>query len=234
MSIIEFNDVSKVFKKNRENHVVLRNINLKIKKGEFVCIVGSSGCGKTTMLNLILGVHLCTEGNIFVKAREVDKISYDCAVVFQENSLFPWLTVIQNVEFGLKMKGMKKKEREDISLRYLDMVNLKGYKNAFIHELSGGMKQRVALSRALATERDILLLDEPFSALDQNNRKILQLELLKIWESTKKTIIMVTHSDEEALFLADRVIKLCPEMKNIKSDSYINASRSRNIGSLTV
>lgn len=228
MSIIVLNNVSKDFKKKNETHSVLRNISLEIKKGEFVCIVGSSGCGKSTILKLILGAHLCTEGSVFVKGKRVDKISFDCATVFQENSLFPWLNVIQNIEFGLKMLGMKRKECEKRAMKYLNMVSLEEYKYAYIHELSGGMRQRVALSRALATEREILLLDEPFSALDQINRRNLQLELLKIWEETCKTVIMVTHSEDEALFLADRIIWLCPEIKNIKKDIFINNPRPRN------
>lgn len=221
MPIIKFVNVSKVFKKNRNEHVVLKNINLEIEKGEFVCIVGASGCGKTTLLNLTLGIYTCTEGDVYIKDKPVKKVNMDCAAVYQDNSLFPWLTVEQNVEFELRMRGVKRQEREIICCQYLNMVKLHNFKTSYIHELSGGMKQRVALSRALATEREILVLDEPFSALDESNRKSLQLELLNVKKKTNKTIVMVTHSETESLFLADRIIKLCPILKNIKEDKYI-------------
>lgn len=216
MAIIEFIHVSKIFKRNRDEQVVLKDINLKIDTGEFVCITGSSGCGKTTMLNLILGIHSCSGGRVLVKDKPVNGVNYDCAAVFQDSLLFGWLTVAQNVEFGLKMRGIKKEERKEISLKYLEMVRLQDYKDAFVHELSGGMKQRAALSRALATEREILIFDEPFSSLDPQNREALQLELLKIKKSANKTIVMVTHSNNEALILGDRIIKLCPETGNIR------------------
>lgn len=218
MPIIEFINASKTFIKNKEEHIVLEDINLEVEKDDFVCVVGSSGCGKTTLLNMILGFYTCTKGTVLVKGKPVKKINYDCAAVFQENSLLPWLTVTQNVEFGLKMSGLKKTERKRISYHYLEMVKLKDYKDAYIHELSGGMKQRVALSRALATGREILILDEPFSSLDELNREALQLDLLEIKKNSCKTIVMVTHSTDEAFFLANRIIKLCPEIKNIKED----------------
>ncbi|HEX2927151.1 MAG TPA: ABC transporter ATP-binding protein [Ruminiclostridium sp.] len=221
MGIIEFVNVSKVFKRNGAEHVVLKGINLKVETGQFVCITGSSGCGKTTLLNLILGICPCTGGTVFVKGRAVNGINYECAAVFQDSSLFPWLTVAQNVEFGPKMRGIKGDGLGKISDEYLEMVGLRDCKDAFVHELSGGMKQRVALSRALATGRDILIFDEPFSALDQQNREAMQLELLSIKKNADKTIVMVTHSEDEAFLLGDRIIKLCPETGNIGEDLLI-------------
>ncbi|MCX5633307.1 MAG: ABC transporter ATP-binding protein [Phycisphaerae bacterium] len=227
--MIEICDLSKSFKGRNGELAVLQNINLEIKNGEFLCIVGPSGCGKTTLMNIIAGLDLATSGKVLHKGKLIEGISPERLVIFQDLGLFPWLTVQKNVEFGLKLKKLSPKERQEIALEYLDMVNLIHFKDAYIHELSGGMKQRVALARALAINPEILLMDEPFAALDAQTRDMLHMELQKIWAKTKKTIIFVTHNVREAVCLGDRVIVFSSLPAVIKSSFAVNLERPRRI-----
>jgi len=201
-------NVSKVFEDSKED--VLNEINLEIDKGEFVCVVGQSGCGKSTLLNLIAGLEKPTEGEILLNSHPVTGPGADRIVMFQEHALFPWLNVIQNVEFGMKLAGFPQNEQEERALTYLRMVGLEEYKNYAIHQLSGGMRQRVALARALTLDSEILLMDEPFSALDKQTSNRLREELQEIWMKTKRTVLFITHSVEEAVYLADRVVVMSP------------------------
>jgi NitT/TauT family transport system ATP-binding protein len=206
MGIIDVKNVTKIFETHKGSVKALDNINFSVEKGEFLCIVGASGCGKSTLLNLIAGFEKPTEGEILVNGRRVEAIHSNATMVFQEYALFPWKTVLGNVEFGLKMKNVEKKERREIANEYIKMVKLDGFQNSFPKELSGGMKQRVSIARALASDTEILLMDEPFAALDAMTRQILQEELVGIQEKSKKTIIFITHSIDEALLLSTRIV----------------------------
>ena len=190
--------------------VALDNISFEVKDKEFVCILGSSGCGKTTLLRMIAGLDTAESGSILLDGEEIRGTSPKVGMVFQEYSLFPWRTVIDNIAFGLEMQGMAKAGRYRIAEHYLSLVNLAQFRNSYPSELSGGMRQRVAVARALALDPVLLLMDEPFGALDAQTRNMLQQELLEIWEKTKKTIIFITHSVDEAVFLSDRIVVLTP------------------------
>ncbi|MCK4397916.1 MAG: ABC transporter ATP-binding protein [Methanophagales archaeon] len=185
--------------------MALEDISIEVKPAEFLCIIGPSGCGKTTLLRMIAGLDHPSSGEIILDGKEVKGPSPDRGMVFQEFSLFPWRTVLKNVEFGLEIKGVGDKARGEIAEKYIELVGLQGFENHYPYELSGGMKQRVAIARALATEPSILLMDEPFGSVDAQTRNILQEELLEIWKRTKKTVLFVTHSVDEAVYLADRV-----------------------------
>ncbi len=224
---LELRGVTKVYKSEGGEIKALEGINLEVKPGEFLCIIGPSGCGKTTLLRLIAGLEHPTSGEIILDGREVRGPSSDRGMVFQEFSLFPWRTVLRNVEFGLQMRGIKKKERIAIAEKYIGLVNLEGFEHHYPYELSGGMKQRVAIARALATEPSILLMDEPFGSVDAQTRNILQEELLRIWERTGKTIIFVTHSVDEAVYLADRVAVMSARPGRIVECMGINIERPR-------
>jgi NitT/TauT family transport system ATP-binding protein len=190
----------------KEKVKVLDRINLDVEKGSFVSIVGPSGCGKSTLLYLIAGLEQADSGEIRMNGKKVTKPGPDRVVVFQEAGLFPWLTVIENVMYGLQIKKMPKEEAKAKALEVLKMVHLSRYANSYPHQLSGGMKQRVAIARALVMEPDILLMDEPFSALDEQTRMVLHKELLDIWRKTKVTIFFVTHNIREAVLLSEQVI----------------------------
>ena len=185
--------------------MALEDISIEVKPAEFLCIIGPSGCGKTTLLRMIAGLDHPSSGEIILDGKEVKGPSPDRGMVFQEFSLFPWRTVLKNVEFGLEIKGVGDKARGEIAEKYIELVGLQGFENHYPYELSGGMKQRVAIARALATEPSILLMDEPFGSVDAQTRNVLQEELLEIWKRTKKTVLFVTHSVDEAVYLADRV-----------------------------
>ena len=230
MAILNINIISKVYN-NDQSLKVLEDIRLDIEEGEFVCIAGHSGCGKTTLLNIIAGLDLDYSGEVLYKGKLISGCNQERLMIFKELGLFPWLNVQNNIEFGLKMKGVPKQQRNQISLKYLKLVNLVKFKDYFIHELSGGMKQRIALARALAMEPQVLLMDEPFVSLDAETRDILHLELQKIWLATKKTIIFVTHNVREAVCLGDRVVVLSPSPAHIKAGFKINLPRPRQIES---
>ncbi len=187
---------------------ILQDINLQVEDGEFLCIVGPSGCGKTTLLRIIAGLEKPTTGRILADGMPIKGPGADRGFVFQQYTLFPWRTVLENVTFGLELKGLEEDEREKIAIDYLKLVGLEDFKDAYPYELSGGMKQRVAIVRALANNPRFLLMDEPFAALDIQTRNLLQRELLYIWEKTNETIIFVTHNVDEAVFLADRIVVL--------------------------
>lgn len=226
MSIVVEN-VSKSFITKTHEINTLHNINVEFHKGEFVCILGPSGCGKSTLLNIIAGLEQATTGRVICNGNEVKGAGPDRVVMFQEAALFPWLKVIDNVEFGMKLAGIPKAERREKAEKYLKMVHLSRFQNCFIHELSGGMRQRVALARALTLDSEILLMDEPFAALDSQTKSILQVELQEIWLATKKNIIFVTHNVEEAVLLADRVIVMAANPGVIKKEFHIQLARPR-------
>lgn len=205
MAIIEAKNVTKIFETPKGPMKALDRISLTVNQEDFLCIVGASGCGKTTLLNLMAGFEQPTSGEIIVKGKPVKNIHSDVTMVFQQYALFPWKTVIENVEFGLKMKHVPKKERREIANEYIQMVKLDGFQNSYPKQLSGGMKQRVSIARALASDTEILLMDEPFAALDAMTRQILQEELVSIQEKSKKTIVFITHSIDEALLLSNRI-----------------------------
>lgn len=211
MGKLEIRDLNQSFvRDDGSSLVVLDHLNFEVKDKEFVCILGSSGCGKTTLLRLIAGLDQAQAGSIILDGEEMKGTSPKVGMVFQEYSLFPWRTVIDNIAFGLEMQGMPKEERYRIAGRYLDLVNLTQFRDSYPSELSGGMRQRVAVARALTLDPVLLLMDEPFGALDAQTRNMLQKELLDIWEATKKTIVFITHSVDEAVFLSDRIIVLTP------------------------
>jgi NitT/TauT family transport system ATP-binding protein len=212
-----------------ERLLALDHINLQVKTGEFVCIVGPSGCGKSTLLLLIAGLHRQTSGQILVDGQPIQGPGTDRIMIFQEHGLFPWLTVGQNVEFGMKMKGIAKAERKEKTGYYLRLVHLAKFKDSYIHQLSGGMRQRVAIARALATEPDVLLMDEPFAALDAQTRDLLHDELERIWSETGRTIIFVTHNVREAIRLGDRVILLTFRPGRVKSEFPVELQRPRHL-----
>lgn len=226
--------VSKSFQSKNGSVYVLEDINLEIKQGEFVCLVGPSGCGKTTLMNIVAGLEKADSGEVWANGRKVNYAGPDRVVIFQEAALFPWLNVIKNVEFGLKLKGVSSRERRDIALEYLKMVHLTRFQNAHIHELSGGMKQRVAIARALAMNPEMLLMDEPFSALDAQTRWILHFELQNIWMKTKKTILFVTHNIREAVCLADRIFILSTSPGRIKKEFFVDLPRPRDDNDVSV
>jgi NitT/TauT family transport system ATP-binding protein len=208
---------------------VLEGISFVIEKGEFVCLLGASGCGKTTLLNLVAGLIFPSTGSVTLDDTRITAPGSDRSYIFQEAALFPWLNVIDNVKFAMKMQGASKSVQEEKAEHYLDMVKLSDYKKHRIHEISGGMKQRVALARALTIDSEILLMDEPFAALDNHTKGEMRKHLLEIWEITKKTIIFVTHSIEEAFTLADKVVLFTSRPATIKK--IYELSRPRDLKS---
>ena len=215
---IEIKNVSFDYIEKKTRFEALKNINLNIRSGEFVCILGSSGCGKSTLLSLLTGLNHAKEGKILVDGEEIKGPGIDRAVVFQQYSLFPWLTVKGNILFGIRQSGKKysKKEREELADSYVESVGLTSAKDRYPNQLSGGMKQRVAVARALALESDILLLDEPFGAIDPKLRLELQELVSKLCVEHKKTVVFITHDIDEAILLADRVVVMEPgKLRNI-------------------
>ncbi|MFE4140422.1 ABC transporter ATP-binding protein [Peribacillus sp. YIM B13472] len=209
--------IEKSFKNEKKESIkVLDKINIEVEKGSFVSIVGPSGCGKSTLLYLIAGLDKADVGEIRVAGKKVMKPGPDRVVVFQEAGLFPWLTVLENVTYGLKLKKISNEEAKAKALDILKMVHLSRYVDSYPHQLSGGMKQRVAIARALVMEPDILLMDEPFSALDEQTRMVLHKELLEIWRKTKVTIFFVTHNIREAVQLSEKIIVFATRPGKIK------------------
>ena len=226
--ILHISNLTKVFPKEEGELVAIDNFNLDVEDGEFVCLLGPSGCGKTTLLRMIAGLDKPSSGNMELNGKVITKAGPDRGMVFQEFALFPWRTVRRNIEFGLEIKNMKTAEKRAISDKYIELVGLNGFEDSHPYELSGGMKQRVGIARALANEPSILLMDEPFGALDAQTRNQMQKELLRIWQETKKTILFVTHSVDEAVFLADRVIVLTTRPSRIKVAFNISQPRPRD------
>ena len=243
--ILQIKNLSKVYYRNADissianaddEYFVLNNLSMDIKDGEFVTIVGPSGCGKSTLLNIIAGIDReYSGGKILFNGLQSDHITstthinQDKIIIFQEAALFPWLTVLENVEFGLRVAKVSKDKRNKIAMYYIEMVQLSNFANAYVHQLSGGMKQRVAIARALALNPKILLMDEPFASLDVHTRQMLRLQLLQIHQTTKKTVLFVTHDIKEAVALGDRVILLSPKYANIKREFSINLPHPRQL-----
>lgn len=212
-----------------ERLLALDQINLEVRSGEFLCIVGPSGCGKSTLLHLIAGLQAPTSGEVLVDGNPVQGPGTDRILMFQDHGLFPWLSVGENVEFGMKMKGLPKPERQEKVCHYLQLVHLGKFEKSYIHQLSGGMRQRVAIARALATEPDVLLMDEPFAALDAQTRDLLHDELERIWSQTGRTIIFVTHNVREAVRLGHRVVLLTFRPGRLKSEFPVVLPRPRSL-----
>lgn len=232
---LELRGVSLGYQTNEGNQLLaLDNIHLKVKPREFLCIVGPSGCGKSTLLHLIAGLHSPSHGEVLVDGKTVAGPGTDRILIFQDLGLFPWLTVAQNVEFGMKMKGVPKAEREAKTDYYLRLVHLGQFKRSYTHQLSGGMRQRVALARALAAEPDVLLMDEPFAALDAQTRDLLHDELERIWTEAGRTVVFVTHNVREAVRLGDRVVLFTFRPGRIKREFSVSLPRPRHLEDVIV
>lgn len=223
-SALHLDHVRKVFpaqnhsssKNYKPEFIAVENVTLDIRQGEFVSIVGPSGCGKSTLLDLIAGLTKPSSGQILLSGKQITQPGLDRGIVFQQYALYPWLNALENIEFGLEAKGVAKKERREKAEYYLKLVGLSGFEKHYPNELSGGMKQRVAIARSLAYEPEILLMDEPFAALDAQTRETLQGELINIWKSSKKTIVFITHSIDEAIYLSQRVAIMTSRPVRIK------------------
>ena len=226
---VQIKAVEKIYEGRNGKTVALNGVNLDIYNNEFICVVGPSGCGKSTLLNIIAGLHEATSGEVLVDGVKVEGTGVDRGVVFQQYALFPWLTVKKNVEFGLKLKkDITKQQREEIAMKYIQMVGLEKFVNSYPKELSGGMKQRVAIARAYAVNPSLLLMDEPFGALDAQTRTQLQTELLKTWEEEQKTCFFITHDVEEAILLATKVVVMSARPGRIKEVIDIDIPYPRN------
>jgi len=228
VSFLAVNRVKKVYWGERKEEVIaLADLSFACEQGEFLCIVGPTGCGKTTLLRLIAGLERPTSGEIHIQDKIVDGLNLDTTLVFQQYSLLPWRNVIDNVAFSMEMKNINKKERYAEASQFISLVGLRGFEQAFPYELSGGMQQRVAIARALAHNPKLLLLDEPFGALDERTRHRLQEELLTIWQQQTKTIVFVTHTIDEAVFLASRILVMRDRPGRIETEYKISLPRPR-------
>ncbi|WP_426164163.1 ABC transporter ATP-binding protein [Pseudoduganella sp. R-31] len=225
---IDVKGVNKVFKTDNREVVALRDINLQIPQGQFVCLLGPSGCGKSTLLNAIAGFSLPSSGEITADGQLITGPGPERGMVFQEYALFPWMTVEKNIAFGLEVKGMAQAQIKQRVDQLLQMLSLSDFRNRYPKDLSGGMRQRVAIARVLALDSPIMLMDEPFGALDALTRRNLQDELLRIWSELKKTIIFVTHSIEEAIYLADRIVVMTYRPGTVKRDMIVELPRLRD------
>lgn len=229
---IQINNVSKIFITGGQEVIALDDINLDVNSGEFVCLLGPSGCGKSTLLNAIAGFSTPTSGSITVDGKSILNPGPDRGMVFQEYALFPWMTVEKNIAFGLEIKKIPKAQINDKVGALLDLLNLQDFREHFPKDLSGGMRQRVAIARVLALDSPIMLMDEPFGALDSLTRRNLQDELLRIWAAFKKTIIFVTHSIEESIYLADRIVVMTYRPGKIKKQVCVTMPRQRDTSSI--
>jgi len=226
-NILEIRNVSKKFVSKNKEILAVDNITFNVRYNEFLSIVGPSGCGKSTLLRMIAGLEKPTSGEILMEGKKIEGPGAERGLVFQQYTLLPWRNVLDNVAFGLEIRGLPKKERYEIAKRFIKMIGLEGFEEAYPYELSGGMQQRVAIARTLANDPKIVLMDEPFGALDTQTRTILQHELLKIWEKEKKTVLFVTHSVDEAVYLSDRVIVMTARPGRIKGIISIDLPRPR-------
>jgi NitT/TauT family transport system ATP-binding protein len=224
---LEIKSIVKYFKHESHKLMALDGVNLKVEDGDFVCLVGPSGCGKSTLLRIIAGLETPDEGQVLFDGKPLTTTGPERIMVFQEGALFPWLKVQDNVEFGLKMAGIPKEERDQISKRYLDMMQLTKFADSYTYQLSTGMKQRVAIARALVMDPDVLLMDEPFASLDAQTRDLLLVEMQLIWEKTKKTILFVTHNVAEASVLGTKVAVFSNRPSKIKRLFSIDFKRPR-------
>ena len=215
---IELVDISKTYfnVSNKEEIKAVNNISFNVEDGDFVSIIGPSGCGKTTLLRIISGLEQPSTGKIFLRGKEIERPYGQVGLIFQEYALFPWMTVIDNIDFGLEIKKVPKKKRKEMARFYLNKFNLDGFENEYPKELSGGMKQRVAIARTLINDPELLLMDEPFGSLDSQTRNSMQEFLLKVWQETKKTILFVSHNIDETVFLSQKVFGLSARPGRIK------------------
>jgi NitT/TauT family transport system ATP-binding protein len=227
--VVEIKGVSKQFELQGERIEALREAHLRLHKGEFVCLIGASGCGKSTLLRIVAGFEQPTRGEALMWGMPIDGPAPDRGMVFQDYGLFPWLTVRRNIGFGPAARGRSAAEIRDTVERFISLVGLQRFAEAYPHQLSGGMKQRVAIARVLANDAEVVLMDEPFGALDAMTRERLQDELLEIWQRTGLTVMFVTHSIEEAIFLADRVVVMSPGPGRIESEMRIELPRPRDV-----
>lgn len=225
--LLSLRGVTRRFRTNRHDTTAVQDVTVDVHEGEFICVLGPSGCGKSTLLNLIAGLDHPDAGEVRFAGAPVRGPGADRVVVFQEPALYPWLNVRANVELGLRIRGVPRRERQEVVDRYLDLVHLRRFERAYVHELSGGMKQRVQLARALAVEPRVLLMDEPFAALDAQTRDDLQEEIQEIWARIGATIIFVTHNVREAAILADRVLVMTPGPGRIQRDIPVPLGRPR-------
>lgn len=228
-AVIECADVCKSFPTPNGEYEVVKNFNVKAKENEFLVLFGPGQCGKTTIINLIAGFEKASSGKIKMRDKSVEKPDPSRGVVFQSTALFPWMTTMGNVEYGLKVAGAPKEERQKKAQKYIDLVGLQGFEKSFPVQLSGGMKQRVGIARAYCNEPEVMLMDEPFGALDAQTRYLMQEELQRIWEAEKRTVIFVTNNIEEALYLADRILVLTNCPATVKKEYIIDLPRPRNL-----
>jgi NitT/TauT family transport system ATP-binding protein len=229
--IIEIRNVSKTFQLQGRSVEALKDANLTIGKGEFITLIGASGCGKSTLLRIMAGFERPSAGEALMWGKPITEPDPQRGMVFQDYALFPWLSVRDNIAFGPTSRGVPKAQARETITRFIDMVGLGKFAEAYPHQLSGGMRQRVAIARVLANDAEVVLMDEPFGALDAMTRERLQEELLDIWRSTRLTVVFVTHAIEEAIFLADRVVVMTPGPGRIESDSRLTLPRPRDIAS---
>ena len=226
--MIQCSHVEKTFFTRMTSTPVIRDLDLKVRKNEFVVLVGPGQCGKTTVLNVMAGLETATSGTVTVNGKEVSTPGPDRGFVYQTTALFPWYTVMQNVEYGPRARGMSKKERREKAQYYIDLVGLQGFEDKFPNQLSGGMQQRVGIARAYCNEPSVLFMDEPFGHLDAQTRYLMQEEIIRIWEKEKRTVVFVTNNIEEAVYLADRVVVLTNCPTSVKKEYQIDLPRPRN------
>jgi NitT/TauT family transport system ATP-binding protein len=229
--IIEIAHVSKVFRLQEQTIHALSDANLSICKGEFICLIGASGCGKSTLLRIMAGFERPSSGQALMWGKPITGPDPSRGMVFQDYALFPWLSVRENIGFGPAARGLSRSQVKETIDKFIDLVGLAKFADAYPHQLSGGMKQRVAIARVLANDAELVLMDEPFGALDAMTRERLQDELLEIWQRTKLTVVFVTHSIEEAIFLANRVVVMTPGPGRIESDNPLGLARPRDVAS---
>lgn len=220
--------VKKTFVTKNSRTEVIDDLNIRVKENEFLVLFGPGQCGKTTVLNVMAGLEPATGGNVIVNGKEVTKPSPERGFIYQTLALFPWFTVMGNVEYGLKVRGVPKKERQEKAQHYIDLVGLHGFENSYPNQISGGMQQRVGIARAYCNDPVVLFMDEPFGHLDAQTRYLMQDEIIKIWEKEKKTVVFVTNNIEEAVFLADRIIVLTNCPTKVKCEYEINLPRPRD------
>lgn len=228
-ALIQLEDVSKIFPSRKGDVEAVREFSYDIHKGEIVTLVGASGCGKTTLLNMVAGFLAPTSGRVLLEGKPITSIEPRCGMIFQSYALFPWMTVRKNVEFGPRLNGISRSERRELAQGYIEMVGLEGFEHSYPGELSGGMRQRVALCRVLANKPDILLCDEPFAALDAMTRQVMQQELLKIVGESGQTVLFITHSIDEALILSDKVVVMSARPGRVKEVHAVDLPHPRKV-----
>lgn len=226
--IIICNHVSKTFHTARGDVNVINDLNLTVKENELLVLFGPGQCGKSTLINCMSGLETVSSGSVSVNGKTVEKPGPDRGVVYQRTALFPWLTVMGNVEYGPKVRGMAKKERQELAMYYIRLVGLEGFENSFPNQLSGGMQQRVGIARAYCNEPDVMFMDEPFGHLDAQTRYLMQEDLIRIWEKEKRTVVFVTNNIEEAIYLADRIVVLTNCPTTVKTEYEIHLERPRD------